>query len=78
MKIKTNKCFIPFNNFLDITKQACDELIFKCLIKDNKSFYDCDRSSQSYCHGKGWCPLRFTEPWYTPRMRLDGTEWRHY
>lgn len=76
--MKTNTIFIPMHLFWHINSQACPELIFIIRIKKETQEYDCDRSSQTYCSGEGWCPIRYSEAWFTPKMRSNGSGWRKY
>ena len=53
--------------------EACDCLIEVTEVKCGNVEYRCDRLSSHTCYGLGWCPLRNTEPQFTPRLRKDGT-----
>jgi hypothetical protein len=74
--VKTGHSFI--NGLCDIESHACVDLYFRTHVRSGESEYICERLSYHPCYGKGWCPLRFTEDWYTPVIRRDRTGWRFY
>jgi hypothetical protein len=75
--IKTSRTFIKVP-LCSIEHYACENLIIQIIVFKGIHRYCCDRSSQSYCDGKGWCPLRYHSMEYTPKMRSNGSGWRHY
>ena len=77
IKIKTNKNIIYWP-LLQVERYACPELSYHIEVLTNSSYYVCERSSQTYCYGTGWCPLRFKDSWTTPKLSKDGSHWRKY
>jgi len=77
IRMKTGVSFSPLPLKM-VEEIACDELYFKVHVKTGESEYDCDRASYHTCYGHGWCPLRFTDPCYTPRIDPKDGHWRYY
>jgi len=75
--MKTANTYVDYP-IKQIEQYACPELTLVLYIRSKKYIYECDRSHQTYCDGQGWCPLRYKESWHTPKMRSDGSGWRHY
>jgi hypothetical protein len=75
--MKTANIFIKYPlSFIE--SHACPMLVLTRYVSTGKTAYNCERLSQHYCYGLGWCPLRFTEPWFMPVLRKDGSGWRFY
>ena len=52
---------------LVLDEPACEFLIHVTEIRSGDSEFRCDRTGMYTCYGLGWCPLRNTEPRYTPK-----------
>jgi hypothetical protein len=76
--MKTNYMFI--GELKDIRNFACEELIQTRYVKGNYNdfAYDCARLSSHRCYGEGWCPLRFTESYFTPKPSASGKGFAFY
>lgn len=77
IRMRTGISFTPLPMKM-VEELACDELYFKVHVKTGEEEYECDRAGHHTCYGKGWCPLRFTAPWYTPRIDPKDGHWRYY
>ena len=75
--MNTNYTFI--GKLRPIEQFACEELTQSRYVKNSPAFaYDCARLSGHRCYGEGWCPLRFTESYYTPKPSASGKGFAFY